>query len=118
MKRIRIKNGIYAAQIQALYQHTPVVLTVNVVNSALVAIVLASYMGQTWWLVFLALTIALTAVLAATETAQRWLPGRTPEITDPIMAVLLAAVLWLAERHHRDAAFAISGTERSARAAP
>ena len=61
MKRIRIKNGIYAAQIQALYQHTPVVLTVNVVNSALVAIVLASYMGQTWWLVFLALTIALTA---------------------------------------------------------
>jgi signal transduction histidine kinase len=61
VKRIRIKNGIYAAQIQALYQHTPVVLTVNVVNSALVAIVLASHMGQTWWLVFLALTIALTA---------------------------------------------------------
>src|SRR6202048_3525618 len=58
---MRIKNGIYAAQIQALYQHTPVVLTVNVVNSALVAIVLASYMGQTWWLVFLALTIAVTA---------------------------------------------------------
>src|ERR1700737_965904 len=58
---MRIKNGIYAAQIQALYQHTPVVLTVNVVNSALVAIVLASYMGKTWWLVFLALTIAVTA---------------------------------------------------------
>src|ERR1700682_3919888 len=57
---MRIKNGIYAAQIQALYQHTPMVLTVNVVNSALVAIVLASYMGQTQWLVFLALTIAVT----------------------------------------------------------
>jgi signal transduction histidine kinase len=54
------KDGIYAAQIGALYQHTPMVLTVNVVNSALVAIVLASYMGQTRWLVFLALTVALT----------------------------------------------------------
>src|SRR6516162_9618824 len=36
------------------------VLTVNLVNSALVAIVLASYMGQTRWLIFLALTVALT----------------------------------------------------------
>jgi VanZ family protein len=76
------------------------------------------WLGREAWGSFLPVTIALTAVLAATETAQRWLPGRTPEITDPIMAVLLAAVLWLAERHHRDAAFAISGTERSARAAP
>jgi signal transduction histidine kinase/CheY-like chemotaxis protein len=37
------------------------VLTVNVVNSGLVAIVLASYLGQIQWLVFLALTVALTA---------------------------------------------------------
>jgi signal transduction histidine kinase/CheY-like chemotaxis protein len=64
VKRIGIKNGIYTAQIQALYQHTPMVLTVNVVNSALVAIVLASYKGQVWWLAFLALTIALTAARA------------------------------------------------------
>jgi signal transduction histidine kinase/CheY-like chemotaxis protein len=53
-------NGIYVAQIQALYQHIPIVLLVNIVNSALVAVVLASYKGQTWWLVFLALTVALT----------------------------------------------------------
>jgi len=33
---------------------------VNLVNSALVAIVLASYLGQTRWLIFLALTVALT----------------------------------------------------------
>ena len=57
-------NGIYVAQIRALYQHIPIVLLVNIVNSALVAIVLASYKGQTWWLVFLALTIALTGANA------------------------------------------------------
>lgn len=60
MKQAAIASGIYAAQIQALYQHTPIVLTVNAVNSALVSIVLASYLGQTRWLLFLALTIALT----------------------------------------------------------
>ena len=36
------------------------VLTVNVVNSALVAVVFGSYMGQTPWLIFLALTVVLT----------------------------------------------------------
>jgi signal transduction histidine kinase len=35
-----------------------------VVNSALVAIVLASYLGQTRWLIFLALTVALTGARA------------------------------------------------------
>jgi len=40
------------------------VLTVNIVNSALVAIVLASAKGQICWLEFLALTVALTAVRA------------------------------------------------------
>jgi signal transduction histidine kinase/CheY-like chemotaxis protein len=55
------RDAIFAAQIRALYQHVPIVLLVNVVNSALVAIILASYKGQTWWLVFLALTIALSA---------------------------------------------------------
>jgi hypothetical protein len=44
---ININHEIYAAQIRALYQHTPMVLTVNVVNSALVTLVLASYMEQT-----------------------------------------------------------------------
>jgi CheY-like chemotaxis protein len=39
-------------------------LVVNMVNSGLVAIVLASYSGQFWWLVFLGLTVALTAVCA------------------------------------------------------
>ncbi|MBV8456068.1 MAG: response regulator [Acetobacteraceae bacterium] len=64
MKRTGTTNGIYVAQIRALYQHIPIVLLVNIVNSALVAIVLASYKGQVWWLVFLALTLALTGAHA------------------------------------------------------
>jgi signal transduction histidine kinase/CheY-like chemotaxis protein len=38
------------------------VLTVNLVNSALVAVVLALYSGETPWLIFLVLTVALTAL--------------------------------------------------------
>ena len=81
-------NGIYVAQIRALYQHVPIVLLVNIVNSALVAIVLASYKGQTWWLVFLALTIALTGAHAlgwvryrriseSARSASRWAAAAT-----------------------------------------
>jgi hypothetical protein len=38
------------------------VLTVNVVNSALVALVLASYMEQTRWWIFFGLVVTLTGV--------------------------------------------------------
>jgi signal transduction histidine kinase/CheY-like chemotaxis protein len=61
---ININNKIYTAQIRALYQHTPMVLTVNVVNSALVALVLASYMEQTRWWIFFGLVVTLTGVRA------------------------------------------------------
>ena len=48
-----LDREISAAQFQALYEHMPMVLAVNVVNSALVALVLASYMEQTrWWIFF------------------------------------------------------------------
>jgi hypothetical protein len=98
VKRIRIKNRIYAAQIHALYQHTPMVLTVNVVNSALVAIVLASYMGQTWWLVFLALTIALTAARIVGWACYRCRHGMAHSTTKwAIYATLgsgLSGLLW------------------------
>ena len=50
---------IYIAQIDTLYQQTPIVLIVNIVNSSLVALLLASYMGQ---VIFLALTFLLTAL--------------------------------------------------------
>ena len=88
MKQTGTTNGIYVAQIRALYQHIPIVLLVNIVNSTLVAIVLASYKGQTWWLVFLALTIALTGAHAfgwvryrrtseLAQSASRWAAAAT-----------------------------------------
>jgi VanZ family protein len=39
-------------------------------------------------------TIVVALVLAAIEAAQRYLPDRTPEVTDPIMAILLGLGLW------------------------
>jgi hypothetical protein len=59
-----INHKIYTAQIEALYQHTPMVLAVNVVNSALVALVLTSYTEQTRWWVFFGSVVTLTAVRA------------------------------------------------------
>jgi VanZ family protein len=34
-------------------------------------------------------------LLAAIEIAQIWLPGRTPEITDPLLALAAGATIWL-----------------------
>jgi signal transduction histidine kinase/CheY-like chemotaxis protein len=56
---------IYTAQIRAVYEHIPMVLAVNIVNSALVALVLASYMEQTRWWIFFGSVVALTGVRAA-----------------------------------------------------
>jgi len=46
VKRLGTTNGIYVAQVEALYQHIPMALLVNLVNSALVAIVLG---GWSFW---------------------------------------------------------------------
>ena len=50
---IGFNREIYDAQIDTLYQQTPMVLTVNLLNSSLVAVVLTSNMGQALWLMFL-----------------------------------------------------------------
>jgi signal transduction histidine kinase/CheY-like chemotaxis protein len=62
IKSTTLSNKIYLNQIDTLYRQTPIVLTVNVVNSSLVALLLASYMKQALWLIFLALTLLLTAL--------------------------------------------------------
>jgi signal transduction histidine kinase len=54
-----IDGEIYAAQIHAVYKHMPMILADHVVNSALVALVLASYMGQTRWWIFFAAVVSL-----------------------------------------------------------
>jgi VanZ family protein len=44
-------------------------------------------------------SVLLVAIpLAAVEAAQMWLPGRTPEITDPVLAILLGCGLILMQR--------------------
>ena len=60
--RIDANSEVYNAQIDRLYHQTPMVLIVNVVNSTLVTAVLASYLGQTPWLIFLVLTLTLTGI--------------------------------------------------------
>lgn len=46
-------------------------------------------------------TAFVAVILAAIEVTQRYLPGRTSEITDPLLAVLLGCMLWLLEQDYR-----------------
>ena len=62
IKPFDLPMEIYISRIDTLYKQTPMVLTVNLVNSSLVAVVLASYMGQALWLIFLVSTLVLSAV--------------------------------------------------------
>jgi signal transduction histidine kinase len=96
--RITVNAEIYTAQIRALHQHVPMVLAVNVVNSALVALVLASYMEQTKWGVFFGLVVTLTGVRAIGWSCYRW--GRKPEAATTKWAIFatagsgLSGLLW------------------------
>src|ERR1700752_2096931 len=56
----KLDREISSAQFLALYEHMPMVLAVNVVNAALVALVLASYMEQTRWWIFFGLVVTLS----------------------------------------------------------
>jgi hypothetical protein len=59
-----VEREISSAQFRALYEHMPMVLAVNVVNAALVAMVLASYMEQTRWWIFFGFVVALSGARA------------------------------------------------------
>ncbi len=45
--------------------------------------------------------LSVATGLAAIEAAQRWLPGRTPEASDPLIALAMATVFIIAERKSR-----------------
>jgi VanZ family protein len=47
---------------------------------------------------FLRPGITVAVILGGVEWIQRYLPGRTPEITDPLLAILLALFMWLLEQ--------------------
>src|SRR5262249_26021138 len=91
-----IDNGIYTAQIRAVYQQMPLTLANHVVNSALVAIVLASYTGQTRWWIFFAAIVSLSGIRALGWSWYRRDP--TPATTTwAIFAVAgsgLSGLLW------------------------
>jgi VanZ family protein len=53
------------------------------------------------WL--LTATALVATVLAVIEVLQLRLPGRTAEVTDPLLAIILGTVLWLLETHGRRA---------------
>lgn len=38
--------------------------------------------------------MSMASLLIVIEVAQQWLPGRTAEITDPLLAILMAVALW------------------------
>ena len=59
-----VDREISTAQFLALYEHMPMVLAVNVVNAALVALVLASYLEQTRWWIFFGLVVILSGARA------------------------------------------------------
>lgn len=55
------------------------------------------------WSRYLPATATVAAVLGVTEAIQTYLPGRTPEITDPLLALLIGGVLAIGERRKADA---------------
>jgi VanZ family protein len=57
-------------------------------------------------------TAGVSLLLAGIEAIQIYLPGRTPESTDPVLAVIMALILWLLEKHHRSEKAVIPHTFR------
>ena len=54
--------------------------------------------GRVW-----SVTLSISFLLFVLEWFQRWIPGRTPEVTDALMAVLMGAVLALSSGEPREA---------------
>jgi VanZ family protein len=52
---------------------------------------------------YIAGAVGIAAVLGAIEAVQRHLPGRTAEITDPLLALTMAVLLFFADRHKETA---------------
>ena len=49
------------------------------------------------------LSVSLVVLFTtAIEVMQRYIVGRTPEITDPLLVLILGGVLLALERHYRD----------------
>jgi VanZ family protein len=56
-------------------------------------------------------TVSISFLLLVLEWIQRWIPGRTPEITDALMALLIGALLALSSGEGREAVTDGAGTK-------
>jgi len=95
--KTRAQTDIYRAQIQALYQQIPMVLSLDVVNASLVAIVLLPKLDSHRWFSFLVLIIILVGIRAV-----GWHFFRTGKISNStakwaiwaIIGSALSGILW------------------------
>jgi signal transduction histidine kinase/CheY-like chemotaxis protein len=88
-KRSEIETEIFAAQIRLLYEQAPIVLTTNVINAGLVALVLATYAGEPGWWRFFGLIGVLTAARGMLWGRYRSASPRVP--STPKWAMLATA---------------------------
>jgi VanZ family protein len=106
---VRGLSPFHLAPAAAEFDWTPFVATLlgEWQSAAGVLIEKVFYYGTAIWLLraaglkWVPSTIVAAAVLASIEIAQIRLPGRTPEITDPVLAILLGFVLALLSRSGR-----------------
>lgn len=56
----------------------------------------------------------IAALLAAIEAVQLYLPGRSSEITDPLLAIILACILWFLQTHGLRSGGKSTGPDRAA----
>ena len=62
--RSEVEAELFDARIRLLYEQAPIVLTANVINAGLIALVLATSVGETRWWLFFGLIGVLTAARA------------------------------------------------------
>src|SRR5579883_248490 len=98
VERKGIESEIFDAQIRAIYEHTPIVLTANVVNAGLVALVLGVYAGDRRWWAFLALIVVLSGARAVLWSRNRSLAPRGPSTRAWAIAATvgsgLSGIIW------------------------
>jgi hypothetical protein len=52
---------------------------------------------------YIVAAVGIAALLGLIEALQLYLPDRTPEITDPLLGLTMAVLLYFADRHKRPA---------------
>jgi signal transduction histidine kinase/CheY-like chemotaxis protein len=91
------KNEIYGAQIRALHQQLPMVLSVDVVSAGLVQVILSLRTGQSRWLIVFGLILGLASLRAVAWYVHRNSGARVSAVTWAIVATVgsgLSGLVW------------------------